>query len=81
MATTEERLRKLVSENLEVDGQPLSGDLDLNAKLMDAGVTSMDLVAFARVIQEEFQIKFEPEQCTELQTLAQVVEFLDAQSG
>ena len=81
MASTEERLRKLVSENLEVDGKPLSADLDFNAKLMEAGVTSMEMVAFARVIQEEFQIKFEPEQCTELQTLAQVVEFLDAQSG
>ena len=34
-----------------------------------------------RVIQEEFQIKFEPEQCTELQTLAQLVEFLDAKSA
>ena len=81
MASTEDRLRKLVSENLEVDGQPLSADLDLDAKLMDAGVTSMDLVAFARVVQEEFQIKFEPEQCTELQSLSQLVEFLNAKSG
>ena len=81
MASTEDRLRKLVSENLEVDGQPLSADLDLDAKLMDAGVTSMDLVAFARVVQEEFQMKFEPEQCTELQSLSQLVEFLNAQSS
>ena len=81
MASTEDRLRKLVSENLEVDGQPLSADLDLDAKLMDAGVTSMNLVAFARVVQEEFQIKFEPEQCTELQSLSQLVEFLNAKSG
>ena len=81
MASTEDRLRKLVSENLEVDGQPLGADLDLDAKLMDAGVTSMDLVAFARVVQEEFQIKFEPEQCTELQSLSQLVEFLNAKSG
>ncbi len=80
MATTEERLRRLISENLEVGGQPLSADLDLNSSLMEAGVTSMELVAFARVIQEEFQIKFEPEQC-EMQNLAQVIEFLDSQSG
>lgn len=81
MASTEDRLRKLVSENLEVDGKPLSADLDFNSKLMDSGVTSMDVVAFARVVQEEFQVKFGPEECNEIQNLSQLVEYLNSQSG
>ena len=81
MASTEERLRKLVSENLEVDGKPLSAEFDVNTSLLDAGVTSMELVAFAKVVQDEFGIKFEPEQCTEIQSLSALIEFLDAKAA
>ena len=81
MTSTEERVRKLVSENLEADGQPLSADLDLSASLIDAGVSSVDIVAFARVIQEEFGMQFAVEDCTELTSLAALVEFLDARAA
>jgi len=81
MASTEERVRKLVSENLEVDGQPLSADLDFNSSLIDAGVSSVDVVAFARVVQDEFGIQFAVEDCTELTSLAALVEFLDARAA
>ncbi len=81
MASTEDRVRKLVSENLEADGQPLSADLDFNSSLIDAGVSSVDIVAFARVVQEEFGIQFAVEDCTELTSLAALVEFLDARAA
>ena len=65
-----DRLRKLISENLEVDGQPISAeDLDFSTRLIDLGVSSMDLVSFAGVIQDEFNVKFTPEHCDELQKL------------
>ena len=41
----------------------------------------MDIVAFARVIQGEFGIKFNAENCAELQTLGQPVDFLNANAG
>jgi len=41
-------------------------------------VSSMDIVSFARVIQNEFGISFTPEHCTELQTIGQLIEFLDS---
>ena len=77
MASTEDRLRKLVSENLEVDGKPLAAYLDINTSLLEAGVSSMELVAFAKVVQDEFGIKFEPEQCAEIQSLSALLGFLD----
>ena len=78
MASTEERIRQLVADNLEVDGQPIGASLDLNTRLGDAGVSSMDIVAFAKVIQEEFNVTFTEQNCAELQTLSDVIKFLDA---
>ena len=82
MASTEDRLRKLISENLEVDGQPINAaDLDLSTSLSDLGVSSMDLVSFAGVIQDEFNVKFAPEDCNEPQKLSALVEYLDSNAA
>ena len=50
MATTEERVRQLVTENLEVDGQPLDLPEDLDTGLTELGVSSLDIVAFAKLV-------------------------------
>ena len=81
MASTEDRLRKLISENLEIDGQPISADLDLNTSLTDHGVSSMDLVSFVAVLQDEFNVKFTPEDCNEPQKLSALIELLDANAA
>lgn len=81
MPTTEERLRQLIAEHLEVDGQPVDRSLPLDSSLMDAGVSSMELAAFARVIQQEFSVKFAPENCAEIQSLAGLIQFLDANAA
>ena len=81
MASTEDRVRKLIADNLEVDGKPVDASMDLSSNLTDAGVSSMDIVSFARVIQNEFGISFTPEHCTELQSIGQLIEFLDASSA
>ena len=81
MASTEERVRKLIADNLEVDGKPVDSALPLSSSLTDAGVSSMDMVSFARVVQDEFGIKFAVEQCTELKSLAELIEFLDGQAA
>ncbi|MYE55276.1 MAG: acyl carrier protein [Chloroflexi bacterium] len=77
MASTEERVKSLISENLEVDGKPVEV-ADLSSSLTGLGVSSMDVVSFARVIQNEFGVSFTPENCTELQTISQLIEYLDA---
>ena len=81
MPSTEERLRQLIAENLEVDGQPVDPSLPLTSSLSDAGVSSIDRVAFARLLQQEFSVKFAPENCVELQSLADLIQFLDASSA
>ncbi|MCY4085297.1 MAG: acyl carrier protein [Actinomycetia bacterium] len=61
MGTTEERIRKLVDENLEVDGRPLGRPLDINSSLRDSGVSSVDFVAFAKLVAHAFNTSFSAE--------------------
>ena len=81
MASSEDRVRQLIAANLEVDGNPVDANIDSSSSLTDAGVSSMDIVSFARVIQDEFGISFTPEHCTELQTVGQLISYLDANAA
>ena len=41
----------------------------------------MDIVAFGRVLQQDFDVEFTTENCVELQNLAAVITFLDARTA
>ena len=58
MASTEDRLRTMIAENLEVDGKPVDSNMALDSSFGDQGVSSMDIVSFGRLIETEFNIKF-----------------------
>ncbi|MXY43304.1 MAG: acyl carrier protein [Dehalococcoidia bacterium] len=79
MASTEDRIRTLLAENLEVDGKPLPQPVDFSMGLTDVGVSSMDVVAFAKVIAQEFDVEFTPEICAGLDTLNDLVKCLEGQ--
>lgn len=81
MATTEGRIRQLVKENLEVDGQPLELSGDLNTTLTELGVPSLDVVAFVKVISEEFNITLTPQDTESVNTVQKLIEHIDAQAG
>ena len=77
MATTEQRIRQLVSENLEVDGQPVDLPGDLNTGLGALGVSSLDVVAFAKLVSEEFNITFTIEDCETVNTIQKLIDHID----
>ena len=81
MSSTVDRIRKLVSDNLEVDGQPVNLSDNLDASLLDAGVSSVDLVAFAKLVSQEFNVKFTLEDCSNLNSVQSLIEHLDANAG
>jgi acyl carrier protein len=81
MASTAARLTNLVNESIEVDGQPLAIPDDLNISLVDSGVSSMDIVALAKLVSQEFSVEFTVEECTSLKTLSEVVDFLDGKAA
>ncbi len=78
MASTEDRVRKLIQDNLEVDGKPVELPEDLNSSLLAAGISSVDLVAFARVVAKEFDVSFSPEDCGKINSVRELIDFLDA---
>ena len=80
MASTGDRIRQLINDNLEVDGQPIDVPEDLNLSLAEAGVSSTDLVAFAKLVSREFDVKFTLEDCA-LNNLQQLVALLDSRVG
>ncbi len=77
MATTEQRVRQLVSDNLEVDGQPLNLSADLNTGLTELGVSSLDIVAFAKLVSKEFDITFTIEDCKTVNTIQKLIDYVD----
>ena len=81
MATTEERVTQLIRENLEVDGQPLNLPEDLDTGLTELGVSSLDIVAFAKLVSTEFNITFTIEDCEAVNTVRKLIDYIDAQSG
>ena len=78
MASTAERLAKIVGDNIEVDGKALKIPQDLNISLADAGVSSTDIVALAKLIAQEFNVEITLEECAELNNLQNVIALLDS---
>ena len=81
MASTAERLRKIVSENVEVDGKAISIPDDLDMSLAESGVSSTDMVALAKLVAEDFNIEIAPEECAALDNLKKVVAFIDGKAA
>ena len=81
MPSTEERLRKLVDDNLELEGRPQGRPLDSNASLRESGVSSVDFVSFTRLVAQEFGVEFKPEECTEVNTVGKLIARLESRTG
>ena len=81
MASTAERIKALVDDNIEVDGQALDIPDDMNFSLAAAGVSSMDLVALGKLIAGEFGITFTLDDCAALDNLTKVVAFVDGKAA
>jgi acyl carrier protein len=81
MGDTETRILNLVNKNIEVDGQALDIPSDLKVSLVNAGVSSMDIIALAKLVSWEFNVEFTVEECVSLTTLREVVDFLDSKAA
>lgn len=72
MATLD-RLKALVSEHLDLGREP-----SLDGGIADSGVSSLDAVAFKKVVEKEFGITIPPE-CFD--TLRKLSDYIDSQAG
>ncbi len=81
MASIEERVRQLADENLEVDGQPIGKLLDPEKSITDLGVSSMDAVAFSKVLEQEFNVSLLPEKVARMQNYGDLIAYLEANAS
>lgn len=77
MATTSERLVKLLDENIEIEGRSIGDPLDLDKNITESRVASADLVALWRLVNEEFGVEISREQFAELLTPRELIQHLD----
>ena len=81
MSSTEERVRALVDANLDIEGRSAGSPLTMDLSIVDAGVSSTDVVAFWKVVCEEFGVDISAEEFAELLTPGDLIAHLDARAG
>ncbi len=73
MASTEERIIRLVDENLDLGNRPP----DLDADVTDSGVSSLNLVRFLKLVNQEFDREIPPREVAQFRNLRSLIEYLD----
>ena len=81
MPSTEDRVKTLIIENFKVDGQPLNLPEDLNTRFSALGVSSLDMLAFEKVIAREFNITLTAEDHPKANTIRKLIDFIDSRTG
>ena len=76
MSSTEDRIKQLVDEHLDLGPDP-----DFDAHLGEAGVSSVDAVAFFKEVNQAFDLSLAPEDCLQFKTLRTLATYIDARAG
>ena len=81
MPTNEERLTKLVDDNLTVEGRNAGDALHLDRNIADSGVPSADIIAFLQLVNREFGVSISAGDCGDLLTPRSLLAYLDANAA
>lgn len=76
MNATENRLRALIDEHFDLDREA-----SLEGEFSEVGVSSMDAVAFMRIVEREFGVSIPPEESAGITNFRKLVAHLDAKTG
>ena len=80
MSSTEDRILALIDENLHIEGREPGEPLNHDRSIIDSGVSSTDVVAFWKLVCEEFSIDISAEEFGELLTPSDLIAYLDART-
>ena len=73
MSSIEERVKKVVSEQLDV-----SGDIDNNASFIDdLGADSLDTVELVMSLEEEFECEIPDDEAEKITTVQQAIDYVE----
>ena len=71
-----ERLKELAIENLDINPD----EIDLDSKISDLDIDSIDLVDFIMIIEDEFSIEFSDEELDEIESLSDIVSLIESKN-
>ena len=69
-----DELNKLASENLDIN----TSDLDINTKLSDLDIDSIDMLDFIMLIEEKYDIEFEEDELDEIESLDDIASLIES---
>ncbi len=81
MASTEERIRAIVDQTVEIEGRDSGQPLDLTRNVAEVGVSSSDIVAFWQMVNQEFGTDISAEEFAELLTPQDLINHLESIAG
>ncbi len=73
MSATQDRIKKIIASSFDIGHEP-----DFNAQLGEIEVTSMEAVAFFKLVNEEFGLGLAIEDFSKFQTLQELADHIDA---
>ena len=74
MASSEDRIKQLFQEQLGRPANPA-------ASIADSGVSSLDAVAFIKVVGEDLGVTIPPEEVAKFNTIGDLIAYVDSHSG
>ncbi|MBM0045950.1 acyl carrier protein [Anaerococcus sp. mt242] len=69
-----DELIKLANDNLDID----FNDLDMNTKLSDLDIDSIDMLDFIMLIEEKYDIEFEEDELDEIESLDDIASLIES---
>ncbi|MEM6688300.1 MAG: acyl carrier protein [Planctomycetota bacterium] len=78
MASIEERVIDIVSEQLSVDKEKINRDTSF---VNDLGADSLDTVELVMELEEEFDITIPDEQAEKIQKVGEAIDFIEQAKG
>ena len=73
MSATQDRIKKLIASTLDLGREP-----DFNAQLSEVEVSSMEAVAFFKLVNEEFGLGMAIEDFSQFRTMQELADHIDA---
>lgn len=74
MAETFERVKKIIAERLEVEESKITAEASF---MQDLGADSLDTYDLVFAIEEEFDVQVPDEKANEIETVGDVVKYLE----
>lgn len=76
MPSNQDKLTKLIVDNFDLDEAP-----NFDASFSDLDISSVDAVAFFKLVNNEFGLGLQADDCKQFETLSDLLSHIDSRAG